>query len=364
MVKAFRCVAAVVLASGLWSCSHAADTPAKVNDTAKQDVFAGAATRPAAAPATRPAGNVRVLIVSVDGLRPDLLLRARTPTMHALFESGSYTFWAQTVPASITLPSHTSMITGITPRRHQIEWNRDLPTTRPIYPTYPTVLALATKAGYSTAIVAGKSKFDTLAEPKTVDFAAIPTEKEKSWKDEKVAQEAIDLIEKHQPQLLYVHFPGADNAGHSKGWGTPEQIAAIEKIDELLGDVFAAISEAGLAGSTVTILSADHGGAGKNHGPEDARSRHIPWIIRGPGIAIGRDLTMYEHLTVRTEDTFATACYLLGLRPTVRVDGKPVYEAFTGYRPPKALGPGFAGEPDEETPPTTNESTELLKESN
>src|SRR5215218_9262130 len=93
----------------------------------------------------------RVLVISVDGLRPDLLLRSDTPNMHRLFQNGCYTFWARTVPQGITLPSHTSMLTGVTPRRHGIEWNRDLPLFRPVYPSFPTLFELAHNAGFTTA---------------------------------------------------------------------------------------------------------------------------------------------------------------------------------------------------------------------
>src|SRR5688500_12248748 len=93
----------------------------------------GAAPAPASdAPSRAVARARRVLVISVDGLRPDLLLRSDTPNMHRLFRSGCYTFWARTVPQGITLPSHTSMLTGVTPRRHGIEWNRDLPLFRPV----------------------------------------------------------------------------------------------------------------------------------------------------------------------------------------------------------------------------------------
>src|SRR5205823_2679745 len=69
-------------------------------------------------------------------------------------------------------------------------------------------------------------------------------------------------------------------------------------------------------------------GAGKGHGPDDARSRHIPWIIHGPGIRKGLDLTTYDELEVRTEDTFVTACTVLGIPLAKGLDGKRVNEAF------------------------------------
>jgi len=70
------------------------------------------------------------------------------------------------------------------------------------------------------------------------------------------------------------------------------------------------------------ILSADHGGAGRTHGPEDPRSRTIPWIIAGPGIRRNFDLTRIADLNVETTDTFATACALLNIPIERRISGK------------------------------------------
>jgi arylsulfatase A-like enzyme len=78
--------------------------------------------------------------------------------------------------------------------------------------------------------------------------------------------------------------------------------------------------------STLIILTADHGGQGRGHGADDARSRHIPWIAAGPGIRRNFDLTRYAELNINTEDTFATACFFLGISPSPRIDGKPIRE--------------------------------------
>src|SRR5689334_9204635 len=112
----------------------------------------------------------RALIVSIDGLRPDVLLRAKTPRIHDLYEHGSFSFWARTTALSTTLPSHTSMLTGLIPRRHEVEWNWDLPLAKPVYPHGQTLFEVAKKAGYSTAMAAGKSKFTILAKPGTIDW--------------------------------------------------------------------------------------------------------------------------------------------------------------------------------------------------
>ena len=233
----------------------------------------------------------RALVISVDGLRPDLLLRANTPNMHRLFQSGSYSFWARTTAMSITLPSHTSMLTGATPNRHGIFWNSDLPLLKPVYPSVPTLFEVAHRAGYTTGMAAGKMKFDTLAKPKTIDFMHIPATQKSE--DADVVEHAVEIIHWHKPQVMFVHFPSTDNIGHKIGWGTPDQIKAIENADACVGKVLAAIDEEGLTDSTFILLTADHGGAGRTHGPDDPRSRHIPWIAFGPGIRKNLDLTTY-----------------------------------------------------------------------
>jgi len=224
------------------STDHVADYVAA--PVAVQAPPAPTASTTAPAPATRPAPAIeRALVISVDGLRPDLLLRANTPVMHKLFQSGCYSFWARTTAVSITLPSHVSMLTGATPNRHGIMWNSDLPLSKPVYPSVPTLFEYAHRAGYTTAIAAGKSKFSTLRKPGTVDWFFIPSVPNSKVDDTRVAEEAVHLIHQHKPQVMFVHFPGADNVGHAIGWGTPRQIQTIEGIDADIGEVLAALEE-------------------------------------------------------------------------------------------------------------------------
>lgn len=269
-------------------------------------------------------GISRVLLVSIDGLRPDLLLRADTPALHALFESGTFTFWARTTAVAVTVPSHVSMLTGLPPSKHRIEWNMDLPLKKPVYPIAPTVFELAKSEGYSTAIAVGKLKLTVLEKPGTLDWAFVP--KEQVIDDKTVAEAATKMIRDHAPQVFFVHLPEVDGAGHSYGWGSPEQMAAIAGADRALAAILEAMRQKGVLDSTLVIVSADHGGAGKTHGADDARSRHIPWIASGHGVRRNFDLTTDASLEVRTEDTFATACWVLGIEPPLAVEGRPVKE--------------------------------------
>ncbi len=272
------------------------------------------------------AGVGHVVLISVDGLRPDVALRADMPRLRSLLREGAFSFWARTTAMSVTLPSHTSMLTGVEPDRHQIQWNRDLPLRTPVYPAFPTVMELATRAGLSTAMAAGKSKFSTLDKPGTIGSVFLPATADSFVDDAVVADHAVQMIRESRPSLLFIQFPGVDIAGHTKGWGSPEQLAAAARIDAQLGRLLNALEAAQIRASTVVLVSADHGGAGRNHGPDDARSRHIPWILAGPGVKQGYDLTQDRRLEIRTEDTAATVCLLLGLH-CGQIDGVAVKAA-------------------------------------
>jgi len=268
----------------------------------------------------------RIVVISIDGLRPERLLLADTPVIHAMIKEGAYTFWAKTTAVSITLPSHVSMLTGVTPSKHGIEWNGDLPFSRPVYPLFPTIFETAKLGGYTTALVCGKNKFGPLTKPDTLDYVFLPEKNLEA--DSDVAAEAVKAIRQLKPDLLFVHFPTVDHAGHQYGWGSPEQLVAIGQADVAVGRVVATLEELGLRKSTLIIVTADHGGQGKVHGADDARSRHIPWIASGPGVRHGFDLTQIVDLEVRTEDTACTVLYLLGAPLPPYLDGKPVLSAF------------------------------------
>ena len=103
------------------------------------------------------------------------------PNVRGLMQRGSAAFSARTTEVAITLPSHTSMLTGVTPERHQVSWNDDLPKDRPQrYPAVPTLFEAGQGAGYSTAMVTGKSSSSRYDGPGSVDWIDLPTDKLRS----------------------------------------------------------------------------------------------------------------------------------------------------------------------------------------
>lgn len=270
----------------------------------------------------------RVMIISVDGLRPDVLLRAEMPRVRGLCRSGSFSFWAETAPEAYTLPCHLSMLTGTPAEQHGVTWNDYIEES---YSNVPTLFEIARQAGYSTAVVAGKMKFIVLLKPNTIDHYYLPPDEPVS--DREVAERAESILHQHRPQVVFIHLPGVDTAGHEFGWGSTEQIAAAARADEAVGLLLDALANLKLTDSTLVILTADHGGAGKNHVADDPRSHFIPWIASGPGLRQDFDLTLASVKTIRIEDTFATACCFLGIHAGEYITGKPVLELLDPEHP-------------------------------
>ncbi len=260
-----------------------------------------------------------VVIVSLDGGKPAVIQQSRMPVLMSMVQSGATTWTARTTLPSVTLIAHTSMLTGVKPSKHHIDWDDYQPKKGIVQ--VPTVFELAKQRGLTTALFAGKKKFRHLERPGSLDMSYIKTSDALP-----IAKVAAKTIKQARPSLCFVHFPDTDGAGHKYGWGSPEQMQAFADEDKALGILQKAIQEAGIAQSTVVIVTADHGGHRKVHGGKSDDDMNIPWVASGAGVRRGYALRG----PVSTWDTTATALWLLDVPLPKSLDGKPVVEAFTG----------------------------------
>lgn len=260
-----------------------------------------------------------VVIVSLDGGKPAVMQQSPMPVTMALKQGGAATWVANTIFPSITLPSHTSMLTGVGPEKHKIDWNGWSPDKGVV--GVPTIFTLAKKAGHTTAMFAGKEKFKHLEQPESLDKFVVPSDKSPA---KEVAAEAAKYIVESKPELTFVHFPDSDTMGHKYGWGSAEQIQAFADEDVALKMLTDALEQAGIAKDTVIIITADHGGHDHTHGSRDPQDMNIPWIASGKGVKPGFEITA----PVTTYDTAATALWLLDVAIPADFDGKPVTSAF------------------------------------
>ncbi len=274
-----------------------------------------------------------VIVIGFDGLSPDGLRKADTPTFDRVMAEGAHTLHARAVLPTSSSPNWASMIMGAGPEQHGITsnaWERDnliLPTVAQGDPfLFPTIFGLldAQRDSVEIGAIYHWGGFGRLFEKQAVDFNVHPIT------EEETAVEASTYLLEKSPDFTFIHFDHVDHAGHEHGHGTPPYYQAVEKADALLKQLVQAIEASPMKGKTLLIISADHGGVGKGHGGESLAEMEIPFILWGAGIKQGYAIKgpVYQY------DNAATVAYALGIRPHSAWIGRPVKEAFEGQDAP------------------------------
>ncbi|MCG5051866.1 MAG: alkaline phosphatase [Myxococcales bacterium] len=268
-------------------------------------------------PVESPTIAQHVIIVSEDGMRPDLLTPELAPVHHRLMTEGAYSLRAMTLRHASTLPSHAAMLSGFDEHDHGIFWNAWRPERGFI--KVPTVLEAAAGSGKGAAAFVGKWKLAHVVRPGVVDVFARP-----GYLCRKVVDAATQYFIDHEPQVQFVHFSDPDSLGHKDGWMSEGQKRAVANSDGCLATLIDAIAASPLASRTLVLVSSDHGGFGHNHSGARKEDRLIPWLAWGAGVRPGHRIAG----EVSTVDTAATALWALGHPAPSEMIGRPVKEAF------------------------------------
>jgi predicted AlkP superfamily pyrophosphatase or phosphodiesterase len=275
--------------------------------------------------AVRPATSItrHVVVISIDGLRPDAIARFRAETLSRMMREGSSTLSATTVVPSKTLPSHISMLTGQPPSVHGVIWNSDR-TSRRGTVQLPTVFAVVRPYGYTTAAFFSKPKFRHLQRPGSVDYSQAPANLFSRWSDGRTVSDVRKYLATARPNLLFVHLAGPDDEGHRSGWMSPEYGKSVRRADKAVAQILEAADASFGHGRYTLVVTADHGGHGYDHGSADPRDVTIPWIAWGDGVAPG----LLPPASIRIFDTASTVLWLLGVSQPSDWSGAAVTAAF------------------------------------
>ncbi len=242
-----------------------------------------------------------VMLISVDGLRPDYVIEAdkhglRIPNLRRLLSDGAYATGVHGVLPTVTYPSHTTMITGVSPAGHGIYDNHPFDPLRKNQNGWtwyaedirvPTLWEAAGQAGLVTANVhwpvsvaakvtynlaqywrAGNEEDRKLL--RALSTPGLQTELEKDFEpypdgidesitgDERRARFAIRLLEKKRPDFITVYLTALDTEEHDSGPFSPASLAVLERIDPLIGALRAAAEKVS-GGRAVVCVVSDHG---------------------------------------------------------------------------------------------------------
>ncbi|MFL9483658.1 alkaline phosphatase family protein [Chitinophagaceae bacterium LWZ2-11] len=246
-----------------------------------------------------------VVIISIDGFRPDFYKDDSwgAVNLRQLMNTGAYSDGVRGIFPTVTYPSHTTIMTGVSPLKHGIYYNTPFEpngATGRWYWEYdsvkvPSLWTIAKQANLTTAgvwwpVTVGapitynfpevwalprtnvKANMDILsnsANPKGL-FEEIQSNATGKLQlddlssdylshDENNARISAYLIRTYKPALLAVHLPCTDHFEHEEGRDGIKVRQAVAGADRAVKTILEAIERAGIKDSTTVFIVGDHG---------------------------------------------------------------------------------------------------------
>lgn len=244
--------------------------------------------------------NRHVVLISIDGF-PAASWRDQSiplPNLRRLAERGAVADAMGVSNPSITWINHTTLVTGVTPRRHGVLGNglhmrsatggpvrieQWVDRSKMVFA--PTVYDQAFYQG----LTVGEVDWVAIKNAGTVhwSFPEIPdaegalesemiragklTSEEVGWMKPGAGRKspsfmdalwnraACYLIETHRPNLLMLHYLNTDASHHASGPGSAAGATALAYADRLVGDVVESVRRAGIEERTTFVITTDHG---------------------------------------------------------------------------------------------------------
>jgi len=251
----------------------------------------------------------KVILISIDGMRPDGVVNCGNPYVAEMMKRGAYTLTAQTVIPSVTLPCHTSMFHSVTPERHGITTNDYMPQVRPI----PGLFEQIHRSGGDCAMFYGWEPLRDIARPASLTWAEYFNAYADEHTDGILTDRALAFMKMDKPDFCFLYMVETDEkGGHDSGWMTETY---LDYISHAISNVKRVIEETN--GEYTVIVTADHGGHGRSHGSEMPEDMTIPMIFFGPDFKGGEELHGVSIL-----DLAPTIADIMGVQPAVEWEGK------------------------------------------
>lgn len=266
-----------------------------------------------------------VILIGLDGWGGYSMPQAEMPNVKAMMAEGSYTFHKRSVLPSSSAPNWAAMFMGVPTEVHgYTKWGSKTPeipsplvNDRGIFPTIFSITRDAhpdAEIGVLYEWDGIKHLIDTLAMSYHAQGVNTPEN------PDNLCNMAADYIIGHKPMLMAVCFDEPDHTGHAIGHDTPEYYAMLTRLDGYVGRLREAVEKAGIADSTVIIVTGDHGGLEKKHGGITLREMETPFIAYGPGV---REGYVYDGIMLQ-QDVAPTIAAMLGIAQPEAWNGKPI----------------------------------------
>lgn len=294
-------------------------------------------------PASRPQLDVpTVVVVTIDTLRADRLgcyghPDAGTPAVDGLASGGALLTMAQTT-APLTLPAHTSILTGRTLPAHGVINNGTFALPAQV----PTLAEAFQEAGYATGafvsspvlarrygLARGFDEYDDRV-PRLGGRRGLVVHYPERPAVKTVARAVEWLMDQgSRPAFVWVHLwephaPYRPPAPFAERFGEDRYQGEVAAADAGLARLLEGIRVAGREGKLLIAVTADHGeGLGAHGEPTHGvflyqETMHVPLVIHGP--AFGIEARRID-APVSLADLAPTLLDLMGLPPLTGADG-------------------------------------------
>ena len=244
-----------------------------------------------------------VILVSIDGFRPDFYMEAKwpAPNLKWMAENGTKAEGVRGVYPSVTYPSHTTLITGAKPARHGIYYNSPFEEKGQTGAWYwyeneikvPTLWdAVRAKGMKSAAFIwpvsvdapidynipefwylkEGTDRIEPMRDKDVPNgfFEELETEVlgkmnnntfngEFFNREDRTGEMAAYVLEKYKPNFIALHLIGTDHFQHQGGRDGEMVPFAVAAADRAIGKIKEAAERAGILENTTIIISGDHG---------------------------------------------------------------------------------------------------------
>ena len=257
----------------------------------------------------------KVLLISVDGMRPDAI--SSTEYGKKLMKISSYSLSASTVHPSITLPCHMSMFHSVAPTVHGVNSNEYTPSDN-LGMGIAEVLA---SSEMSTTMFYNWEPLTNLTTPSSYVKQSLINGATVGWEasNTALADSCIEYLggeEISDFTFLYLGF--LDEWGHAYGWLSEEYYYALNESLKLIERVIAALGD-----EFTVIITTDHGGHDNTHGSEMPEDMTIPVFIIGAEFEGGK---VFESPSIL--DIAPTAIDILGVDAPEYWEGKSLLSRY------------------------------------
>lgn len=251
---------------------------------------------------------MRVLLILVDGMRPDTLLN--NERAKKFIAQSAYDEYAQTVMPSVTLPCHVSLFHSVEPSRHGTTTNVYSPQVRPV----KGICEVTSQAQKKNAIFYNWEELRDLSRPGSMCYSYYASGDILGYEktNDMVTDEAIAFLRDNYVDFAFLYLGALDHAGHGHGWLSDEYYEVLENSWSNIDRICDTLPE-----DYTVIVTADHGGHERNHGADIPEDMTIPMIINGKDFKPGSKM---ENTNIM--DIAPTTVKLLGLEPDAEWEGK------------------------------------------